>query len=79
MGYFVRAESNSVFNSPLILFLPGVAIMVTILSFNLVGDGLRGHSILFLEITFKEIGYLKAAGKSDGFFVGNKEPVLYVI
>ena len=34
-------ESNSVFNAPHLVFFPGVAIMITVLAFNMVGDGLR--------------------------------------
>jgi ABC-type dipeptide/oligopeptide/nickel transport system permease subunit len=40
-GLMLGAESNSVFNAPFLVFFPGVAIMVTVLAFNLVGDGLR--------------------------------------
>jgi peptide/nickel transport system permease protein len=32
---------NSVFNAPHLLIAPGIAIMLTVLAFNLVGDGLR--------------------------------------
>ena len=34
-------ERNSVFNAPHLLIFPGVAIMITVLGFNLLGDGLR--------------------------------------
>ena len=34
-------ERNSVFNAPHLVFFPGLAIMLTVLSFNLIGDGLR--------------------------------------
>jgi ABC-type dipeptide/oligopeptide/nickel transport system permease subunit len=34
-------ERNSVFNAPFLVFFPGLAIMMTVLSFNLIGDGLR--------------------------------------
>lgn len=40
-GLMLGSESNSVFNAPHLVFFPGVAIMVTVLSFNLLGDGLR--------------------------------------
>jgi len=40
-GLMLGAESNSVFNAPHLVFFPGVAIMITVLSFNLIGDGLR--------------------------------------
>lgn len=40
-GLMLGSESNSVFNAPHLVFFPGLAIMVTVLSFNLIGDGLR--------------------------------------
>lgn len=40
-GLMLGEERNSVFNAPHLVFFPGLAIMVTVLSFNLVGDGLR--------------------------------------
>ena len=40
-GLMLGEEKNSVFNAPHLLFFPGIAIMLTVLSFNLVGDGLR--------------------------------------
>jgi ABC-type dipeptide/oligopeptide/nickel transport system permease subunit len=40
-GLMLGSESNSVFNAPHLVFFPGVAIMITVLSFNLIGDGLR--------------------------------------
>jgi peptide/nickel transport system permease protein len=35
------AERNQVFTAPHLVFYPGLAIMFTVLSFNLIGDGLR--------------------------------------
>jgi len=35
------AERNQVFSAPHLVFFPGVAIMLTVLSFNLLGDGMR--------------------------------------
>jgi peptide/nickel transport system permease protein len=35
------AERNQVFTAPHLVFFPGVAIMLTVLGFNLLGDGLR--------------------------------------
>jgi ABC-type dipeptide/oligopeptide/nickel transport system permease subunit len=35
------AERNQVFTAPHLVFYPGLAIMLTVLSFNLAGDGLR--------------------------------------
>lgn len=40
-GSMLGAERNQVFTAPHLVFLPGFAIMVTVLSFNLLGDGLR--------------------------------------
>ncbi len=40
-GLMLGEERNSVFNAPFLVFFPGFAIMVTVLSFNLIGDGLR--------------------------------------
>ena len=40
-GYMLSTERNQVFTSPHLVFFPGLAIMLTVLSFNLLGDGLR--------------------------------------
>lgn len=40
-GLMLGEERNSVFNAPHLVFFPGLAIMLTVLSFNLIGDGLR--------------------------------------
>jgi peptide/nickel transport system permease protein len=40
-GLMLGEERNSIFNAPHLVFFPGIAIMVTVLSFNLIGDGLR--------------------------------------
>lgn len=40
-GTMLGIERSSVFNAPHLLIFPGVAIMITVLAFNLVGDGLR--------------------------------------
>ena len=40
-GTMLGAERNNVFTSPHLVFFPGVAIMITVLAFNLLGDGLR--------------------------------------
>ena len=40
-GSMLGAERNQVFTAPHLVFLPGLAIMVTVLAFNLLGDGLR--------------------------------------
>lgn len=40
-GLMLGEERNSVFNAPHLVFFPGLAIMFTVLAFNLLGDGLR--------------------------------------
>ncbi|MEI7643073.1 MAG: ABC transporter permease [Chloroflexales bacterium] len=40
-GSMLSAERNQVFTAPHLVFIPGLAIMVTVLGFNLLGDGLR--------------------------------------
>jgi peptide/nickel transport system permease protein len=40
-GSMLGAERNQVFSAPHLVFFPGVAIMLTVLSFNLLGDGMR--------------------------------------
>ncbi len=40
-GLMLGDERNSVFNAPHLVFFPGIAIMLTVLGFNLLGDGLR--------------------------------------
>jgi peptide/nickel transport system permease protein len=40
-GSMLGAERNQVFTSPHLVFFPGLMIMVTVLAFNLLGDGLR--------------------------------------
>ncbi|MFH1185035.1 MAG: ABC transporter permease, partial [Chloroflexota bacterium] len=40
-GAMLGAERNQVFTAPHLVFFPGFAIMITVLSFNLIGDGLR--------------------------------------
>jgi ABC-type dipeptide/oligopeptide/nickel transport system permease subunit len=40
-GSMLGQERNQVFTAPHLVFLPGVAIMLTVLAFNLLGDGLR--------------------------------------
>lgn len=40
-GLMMGEERNSIFNAPHLVFFPGLAIMLTVLSFNLLGDGLR--------------------------------------
>jgi len=40
-GLMLGEERNSLFNAPHLVFFPGVFIMITVLAFNLLGDGLR--------------------------------------
>jgi ABC-type dipeptide/oligopeptide/nickel transport system permease subunit len=40
-GLMLGEERNSVFNAPFLVFYPGLEIMITVLAFNLLGDGLR--------------------------------------
>lgn len=40
-GAMLAEERNQVFASPHLVFFPGLAIMITVLAFNLLGDGLR--------------------------------------
>jgi peptide/nickel transport system permease protein len=40
-GAMLSAERNQVFTAPHLVFFPGFMIMITVLSFNLIGDGLR--------------------------------------
>lgn len=40
-GSMLGAERNQVFTAPHLVFFPGLGIMLTVLSFNLLGDGLR--------------------------------------
>jgi len=37
----VSAERNQVFTAPHLVFIPGMAIMLVVLGFNLLGDGLQ--------------------------------------
>lgn len=40
-GFMIASERNQVFSAPHLVFFPGLAIMTTVLAFNLLGDGLR--------------------------------------
>ena len=40
-GSMLATERNQVFSAPHLVFFPGLAIMITVLGFNLLGDGLR--------------------------------------
>ncbi len=40
-GSMLSSERNQIFSAPHLVFFPGLAIMITVLGFNLLGDGLR--------------------------------------
>lgn len=40
-GSMLASERNQLFSAPHLVIIPGIAIMVTVLAFNLLGDGLR--------------------------------------
>ncbi|MCP5094251.1 MAG: ABC transporter permease [Chloroflexi bacterium] len=40
-GTMLGSERNQLFSAPHLVFVPGVAISITVLAFNLVGDGIR--------------------------------------
>jgi ABC-type dipeptide/oligopeptide/nickel transport system permease subunit len=40
-GLMVGQEYKNIFNAPHLTFFPGIALMLTVLGFNLLGDGLR--------------------------------------
>jgi ABC-type dipeptide/oligopeptide/nickel transport system permease subunit len=40
-GIMLSEERNNIFNAPHLLFIPGILITMTVLGFNLLGDGLR--------------------------------------
>jgi ABC-type dipeptide/oligopeptide/nickel transport system permease subunit len=40
-GSMIGADRNLLFSSPHVVIFPGIAITMTVLAFNLVGDGLR--------------------------------------
>ncbi len=40
-GTMLGTERNQLFSAPHLVFIPGIAIMLTVLGFNLLGDGLR--------------------------------------
>jgi len=40
-GNMIGLERNQVFTAPLLVFAPGIALSITVLGFNLLGDGLR--------------------------------------
>jgi peptide/nickel transport system permease protein len=52
-GSMLSAERNQVFTAPYLVFYPGLFIMLVVLSFNLLGDGLRDALDPRLAMKFK--------------------------
>jgi len=52
-GSMLSAERNQVFTAPYLVFYPGLAIILVVLSFNLLGDGLRDALDPRLAMKFK--------------------------
>ncbi len=40
-GYMISSERNQIFSAPFLVFIPGIAIALVVLGFNLLGDGLQ--------------------------------------
>ena len=40
-GFMIGIERNQMFTSPLLVLIPGIMLTLTVLGFNLLGDGLR--------------------------------------
>ncbi|MEO5884612.1 MAG: ABC transporter permease, partial [Candidatus Limnocylindrales bacterium] len=40
-GFMIASDRNLFFSAPHLIFFPGVAITLSVLAFNLIGDGLR--------------------------------------
>ena len=40
-GSMLSDSQGLIFSAPYLIFIPGIAIMITVLAFNLLGDGLR--------------------------------------
>lgn len=53
-GAMLGFERNSMFNAPYLVIFPGIAIMITVLAFNLLGDGLR--DALDPRLAYSDIG-----------------------
>lgn len=53
-GAMLGYEYNSMFSAPHLVIFPGIAIMITVLAFNLLGDGLRDS--LNPLLTYSNIG-----------------------
>lgn len=53
-GVMLGFERNSMFNAPHLVIFPGIAIMITVLAFNLLGEGLR--DALDPRLAYSDIG-----------------------
>jgi peptide/nickel transport system permease protein len=53
-GAMLGSERNSIFNAPHLVIFPGIAILITVLAFNLLGDGLR--DALDPRLAYSDIG-----------------------
>jgi len=53
-GAMLGFERNSMFNAPHLVIFPGIALMITVLAFNLLGDGLRDS--LDPRLAYSDIG-----------------------
>ncbi len=53
-GAMLGFERNSMFNAPHLVIIPGMAIMITVLAFNLLGDGLR--DALDPRLAYSDVG-----------------------
>jgi peptide/nickel transport system permease protein len=58
-GAMLGFERNSMFNAPHLVIFPGIAIMITVLAFNLLGEGLR--DALDPRLAYSDIGAGAAA------------------
>lgn len=72
-GSMLGLERNQVFSAPHLVFFPGLAIMLTVLGFNLLGDGLRdaldprlGSTALPREVRVSQSGRARTKGTSRG-------------
>lgn len=72
-GLMVGQEYKNIFNAPHLTFFPGFALILTVLSFNLLGDGLRdaldprlGSTALPREVRLAQSGRARTKGTSRG-------------
>jgi len=62
-GAMLGSERNQIFNAPHLVIFPGIAIMITVLAFNLLGDGLRDSLDPRVAFRIMEQGRSYQAGK----------------